>query len=233
MSRLDRFVARTQAPLDFLALITLWIVMLPIVTWGTHGAHGWILVLRLVLTVVYAADYTIRIVLAEHHWAYARRHWISGVAAIMPPIRILFSVRLVNKMFRRGNLVFFLSCSLILVLNFAIVVYFFEYDHAGATIKTPGEAIWWAFVTVATVGYGDYVPITVGGRIVGVMVMAMGIITLAVVTAQVASSFMGQRSPYRALAPEGVDEGADERTRIAELEAQVASLRAELARRNH
>jgi len=262
VSRLDRFVARTEAPLDFLALVTLWIVMLPIITWGAEGTHGWILFLRLALTAVYALDFAIRIALAEHHWEYARHHWISGFAAILPPIRIFFSVRLVGKMFRRGNLMFFLGCSFVLLMNFAIVVYTFEHEHPQASIQTPGEAIWWAFVTVATVGYGDYVPISLGGRIVGVMTMTLGVITLAVVTAQVASSFMNQRdqrhteaerlhtklaeisdeddeqdsAPLTAVSVPGgtAASHADitDRQRILDLEAEVASLKAELARRS-
>jgi len=52
-------------------------------------------------------------------------------------------------------------------------------------------------VTVTTVGYGDYTPVTVFGRITAVLIMLIGLLTLAVVTAQVASSFVAQ-GPSRA-----------------------------------
>ena len=45
-----------------------------------------------------------------------------------------------------------------------IGVYLAEHEHQGANITRLGDAIWWAVVTITTVGYGDYYPVTtVGG----------------------------------------------------------------------
>jgi voltage-gated potassium channel len=52
------------------------------------------------------------------------------------------------------------------------------------------DGVWWAVVTVTTVGYGDLYPHSVGGRIVGMAVMLVGIGFLAVLTATVASHFV-------------------------------------------
>jgi len=52
------------------------------------------------------------------------------------------------------------------------------------------DAIWWSFVTITTVGYGDVTPTTVGGRITGVIVMVFGIGLLGMFTATVASMFV-------------------------------------------
>jgi voltage-gated potassium channel len=51
--------------------------------------------------------------------------------------------------------------------------------------------------TVTTVGYGDFVPVTRPGRVTAVFIMAIGILTLAVVTAQVSSSFVEQAARRR------------------------------------
>ena len=85
-----------------------------------------------------------------------------------------------------------------LILNGVILVYFFEVDAPGANIVTLGDSLWWAAVTVATVGYGDYYPVTVGGRITAVALMGVGLVTAAVITAQIASTFMDQAAVRRA-----------------------------------
>ncbi|MFC1716137.1 potassium channel family protein [Candidatus Poribacteria bacterium] len=66
---------------------------------------------------------------------------------------------------------------------------FFERDN----VKTIGDAIWWSFVTITTVGYGDLYPQTTGGRIIGVVVMVFGIGFLGMFTATIASVFVERR----------------------------------------
>ena len=53
-----------------------------------------------------------------------------------------------------------------------------------------GIAVWWAIVTLATVGYGDVVPTTVAGRVVGSVVIILGVTFLAFLTATVTSYFV-------------------------------------------
>jgi len=65
--------------------------------------------------------------------------------------------------------------------------YLAEYKQPGANITKFGDALWWAVITITTVGYGDYTPITPVGRIVGTIVMFAGIgiaVTLVTVIAQ-------------------------------------------------
>jgi voltage-gated potassium channel len=67
-----------------------------------------------------------------------------------------------------GLLGFVLSSASVLVL-------WFEAPTPGANITTGGDAIWWAIVTITTVGYGDKYPITAVGRITAVFVMVAGV----------------------------------------------------------
>jgi len=94
-------------------------------------------------------------------------------------------------------------------------VYLFERHAPHSNIHTLGEALWWSFVTVTTVGYGDFYPVTTGGRITACFIMATGLLTLAVVTAQVASSFVAQ-GPGRAT-PAPQDEAASREVTLAGL----------------
>jgi voltage-gated potassium channel len=53
-----------------------------------------------------------------------------------------------------------------------------------------GDTLWWAAQTVTTVGYGDVVPESTGGRIIGVIVMAFGVSAVSFITAVVTSTFL-------------------------------------------
>jgi voltage-gated potassium channel len=70
----------------------------------------------------------------------------------------------------------------------------FEKSAHGSTIHNFGDALWWAVVTVTTVGYGDKYPMTAGGRGVAVVLMLVGIGLIGVLTATVASYFVEERS---------------------------------------
>jgi voltage-gated potassium channel len=79
-----------------------------------------------------------------------------------------------------------------------VIVWGFEHNASDANITTIGIAVWWGCVTVFTVGYGDYYPVTVPGRVAAVAIMVLGLTTAAVITAQIASSFMDQAQARRA-----------------------------------
>jgi len=67
-----------------------------------------------------------------------------------------------------------LAAFVVLVLS-SVFVLQFESKSPDANITTGGDALWWAVVTITTVGYGDFFPVTPGGRITGVFVMFMGV----------------------------------------------------------
>jgi voltage-gated potassium channel len=64
--------------------------------------------------------------------------------------------------------------SLIIIFG-GIGEYLAEHQYQGANITNLGDAFWWAVVTISTVGYGDYYPVTAVGRIIAVIVMVSGI----------------------------------------------------------
>jgi voltage-gated potassium channel len=190
VDRLERYQRRTQTPLDVLALLTLWLVVVPPTKLGIDTAAA--VSLRIALSGVYAIDFMIRITLAPDHRHYFRTHRRFIIVVILPATRLVFSLRLLTSGFRRGSLPQFGAVSFALFLNGATIVYFFERHAHGANIRTYGEALWWAVVTVSTVGYGDFYPVTTGGRATAVMLMVLGFTVLAVITAQISSAFIEQ-----------------------------------------
>lgn len=206
--RLEAWMAATTAPLDFLALATIWLTILPFTrATDTSSLTFWVTG-RLVLSTIYGIDMAVRCHLSTNGPKYFVKHPVGVAAVIVPPVRILFSLRLLSAMFRKGNLAHFLFVALMLVLNGVVLVYFFEVDAPGANIVTLGDSLWWVAVTVATVGYGDYYPVTMGGRVTAVALMVIGLLTAAVVTAQVASTFMDQATARRAALADGSAGGA-------------------------
>jgi voltage-gated potassium channel len=60
--------------------------------------------------------------------------------------------------------------------------------------KTFGNALWWAVTTVSTVGYGDYVPQSTGGRFIAAVLMLTGLSLIPLITSVVVSILVSQRT---------------------------------------
>jgi len=77
-------------------------------------------------------------------------------------------------------------------LTGAVLVIFFE-SKFNNEFQVIGDAIWYVFVTMTTVGYGDKVPVTTGGKVIGVFVMLFGMALLSVFTATISSIFVARK----------------------------------------
>jgi hypothetical protein len=88
------------------------------------------------------------------------------------------------------------------------------------------DGMWWAVVTLTTVGYGDYSPATVAGRWVAVFVMAGGIGSVAILTGLLADEIREARVHHRDETPE-LDDDIEHVIQV--LEAEMDKLRAKVS----
>jgi voltage-gated potassium channel len=158
------------------------IVVLLIVSWG-----------------VFIVDVVVRILLtpAGARWSFVWQHPVDVLSAFIPlfrALRVLTLLREVPYLRRRSGaavrtniIVFALSYAIVFVYFVALATLAAERDAAGATITSFGEAIWWAFVTIATVGYGDTYPVTIPGRVYAVLLMAGGVAIVGTASATIIS----------------------------------------------
>jgi voltage-gated potassium channel len=93
----------------------------------------------------------------------------------------------------RRNFVLKLGIVLLVVFIGATIAVYFVERGSGGSINTLGEAFWWLIVTVATVGYGDFTPVTTTGRIIASVLIVIGVSLIPFVAAQGASYLVTRR----------------------------------------
>ena len=74
-----------------------------------------------------------------------------------------------------------------------IAIYLIESPHEDAQITTLIDAFWWVSATVTTVGYGDVVPVTEMGRIMGIGLMFVGILIIGTIISSLDAILIGSR----------------------------------------
>jgi voltage-gated potassium channel len=95
----------------------------------------------------------------------------------------------------------------IVVLQYgSMLVLWAEGGDSKANITTGSDAVWWAYVTVTTVGYGDQYPVTNWGRVIGILVMAVGVGLFGVITGFLANSFLSPKKSNKPAPPPANDE---------------------------
>jgi voltage-gated potassium channel len=195
-----RWTERSEPTL--LAAAGLFLVVL-VIQAVTPDRPGWAsVVLRLaelVVWLVFAVDYGARLLLAPDRRAYVRTHLLDLLALVAPflrPLRLLTLIGVVGTSARRAGdeirngLVFVGGVAALLVVSSAALVLDAERGAEDANIEGYGDALWWATVTITTVGYGDRFPVTLEGRAVAAALMLVGISLLGLITASVATWFV-------------------------------------------
>lgn len=209
---LDRFSARVDGWMMALALLWLPVLIVPLVT-SLHGgvalAFG---IADYLVWAAFAVEYVIKVWLAVDKWLFIRHHLLDLVVVAVPVLRPLRLARLfrllrlvrvvgtltaglrrVRAVLVHHSLQYVLLAVTAIVFAGAALEAVLERHAKGATIHSFADALWWAVVTVTTVGYGDKTPVTGSGRWVAVALMLTGIGLVGVLTATFASYFVQQQ----------------------------------------
>jgi voltage-gated potassium channel len=170
-------------------------------------------ILRMVdhaICIVFFLDFCISLIRAPDKLAYLKWGWIDLLSSIptiealrvgravriLRIIRILRGVRsttiLVKFLLRRRAESAFMTAALtsILLILFSSVAILHVETTAESNITTADDAVWWAFATITTVGYGDRYPVTAEGRLLAACLMSAGVGLFGIFTGFVASSFL-------------------------------------------
>jgi voltage-gated potassium channel len=90
----------------------------------------------------------------------------------------------------KHELYFTLFLSILTILFSASAIYFLEHDAQPDVFSSITASVWWATVSLATVGYGDVIPITVWGKVFASVISLVGIGVVAIPTGIISASFV-------------------------------------------
>jgi voltage-gated potassium channel len=196
---------RRACNVSALAILNVFLVFLP-----SGDIVQVVLITEVWLTPFFIIDFVRRLKLAEDRRAYlvGGHGWLDLISAF-PFLRILRALRigLTLRLFRRVGgpdefvrayfadraagglfLVLFLA---ILVMEFgSLSVLWAERDAPAANIVSADDAVWYTIVTIATVGYGDQHPVTDLGRILGSIIIVIGVGVFGTLTGYLAQAFI-------------------------------------------
>jgi voltage-gated potassium channel len=189
----------------------------------------------IVLSAILLLDFGFRLVIAPSRRDYLlRQHgWLDFVGSLpFPGVRLFRLLRVVRVLRllrdaglrrlrravlrdRSGSTLLGVSFVTVVLIEVAsALVLSIEARADDSNIHTPSDALWWTYVTIATVGFGDRYPVTDPGRVVGVITMTVGVVLFGTLTAFLADRFLRPR------ASEGTDH--------AELRAELAASRRQI-----
>ena len=225
------------ALVSILSVINLALVYIPGVN---PEAVNVVEIINVFLTIIFVMDFVYRFATTKSktHYFFRDYGW-ADLLACAPQLRFLRLFRIfkayrlvkehgVNEIThylsynRAEAALYILVFSVIIILEVgSFLVLRAESSSPSANITTASDAMWWAYVTITTVGYGDQYPVTGAGRLVGVLVMTTGVGIFA--------TFAGFISNKLLTPPEKKEEEEEKpKEEISEFEKQVLARIAEL-----
>ncbi|HWQ24635.1 MAG TPA: potassium channel family protein [Gaiellaceae bacterium] len=229
---------RVRTPLEPVVLVAALALVPVLIVEADAQSKGWqrfAEVANWLIWAVFAVEFAAVLIVAPRKRAALRAHWldITIIVLTIPLLGAAAAWLRLARFLRLGRFGVIVARALqaerrltsgdalrlaaILTVAAIVVAAAAQRTFASGEFPTLWDGVWWAVVTVTTVGYGDLVPETVEGRIIGIAVMLVGIGFVSLLTASIASRFVRQES--------GTEEILEVLRRI---EADVADLKAKL-----
>ncbi|HEX8315194.1 MAG TPA: ion transporter [Flavisolibacter sp.] len=166
-----------------------------------------------VICLIFFIDFLHRFFTAKNKLAYMRWGWIDLISSIpvsafhagrlfrifqlFRVLRAIRSIEYLSHYFLKNKVKSAFTSAAILafitIVLCAIGILKMEKDAPGGNIKTAEDALWWAYTTITTVGYGDKYPVTSEGRMIAVVLMTVGVGLFGTFTAYIASWFVAKK----------------------------------------
>ncbi len=213
------------------------------------------------VALIFLVDFLFRLLRAPKKLEYMRTWgWLDMLSAVPIPFFSIFRIvrvirvaitlrkmrlkdveRSITKHPARSTIIATGFLAFLVMVSGSAIMLAVEKGDPSANIRTGGDALWWAIVTMATVGYGDKYPVTGGGRITATIVMAVGIVIFGVLSSYLASTFISSNEAQAkeamiAALKEDLDtikaDAAASREHLNLMEAEMAEIKQLLQQRN-
>jgi hypothetical protein len=199
----------------------------------------------ILLSLIFLGDFTYRLFTAptKRHYFINQLGWLDLLSSLPFPqvkifrlVRILRVVRLLREVGprrfftavlkdRAGSALLVVVYLAILLLEFgASAMLAIELQSPDANIKNASDAIWYVYVTVTTVGYGDRYPVTNAGRLMGVLIMTVGVGLFGTLTGFLANAFVSPAEASEESETTASDAQAAIRAELAEIRQLLEAL---------
>jgi voltage-gated potassium channel len=231
---LARFNARMALPIVLAAVLPLFVL-------PGGGRHVLDTVVNLAAWIVFVVDFAVHERRLRHYLGTWLGRFDLAVVVLTAPwflilpesrfvmlirlarvARVVMATRGAHRLFERLGRVALVAVAVVF-LGAAVA---YRAEHPGnPEFATFGDSLWWATVTLTTVGYGDIVPETTSGRIIGVMIMVTGVAILGLLAGSLASFFRLEPG-----APPAASTTADDGSTGDALGQEVDALREQVSR---
>lgn len=173
-----------------------------------------------VMWFIFAGDFLARMYVAPDRWHYLKTRWPDVVSLAVPFFRPLlplwYAYRLplnlgnTAKSWRIRYQVTVGTVTVFFIYSISVLVWWAEKGQPMASIQNWGDSLWWAMAAVTTVGYGDVVPVSPLGRILGTVLMFGGIFLVGVISASTVNALSDRLKDLTTAHVEAVEQSWDE-----------------------